>query len=146
MKQNNAPMQLSYYRLTLLSYLKESHPLLATDTIFIKTRADDAAQVHANAIKEGLSQSQAEELANLSLFQGLLFSCHDTFVNVLWNEFSNIVPQSKAKDYAIRILPQCEFIFLQYTLSDEFMYSDQYNTLYTELTGFVDLWLEENEL
>ena len=144
--QNNNPMELSYYRLTLLSFLKESHPHLASDNNFIKNRTDEAAEAHSNAIKEGLSQTEAEELANLTLFRGLLYSKHDTIVNVLWNEFSGIVPQSEAIDYAIRILSQCEFLFLQYTLSDEFAYSAEYNELYTELTGFIDLWLEENEL
>ena len=146
MKQNKNPMELSYYRLTLLSYLKESHPHLANNTDFIKTRADEAAESYSNAIKEGLSQIEAEELANLALFRGLLFSKHDTIVNVLWSEFSDIIPKSQAKEYAIKILTQCEFIFLQYPLSDEFIYSDEYDKLYTELTGFIDLWLEEHEL
>jgi len=139
-------MELSYYRLTLLSFLKESHPSLASDTNFIKSRADEAAESYSNAIKEGLSQIEAEELANLTLFRDLLFSKHDTIVNVLWNEFSEIIPQSQAKEYAVKILTQCEFLFLQYPLSDEFIYSDEYNKLYTELTGFIDLWLEEHEL
>lgn len=146
MKQNNKPLELSYYRLTLLSYLKESQPTLATDNDFIKTRADQAAEAYSNAIKESLSQTEAEELANLTLFQGLLFSKQDMLINVLWNEFSDIIPQSQAKEYAGKILTQCEFIFLQYPIPDEFSYSPEYEKLYTELTGFVDLWLESNEL
>ena len=146
MKQNKNPMELSYYRLTLLSFLKESHPHLAANTNFIKTRADEAAESYSNAIKDGLSQTEAEELANLTLFRDLLFSKHDTIVNVLWNEFSDFVPQSQAKEFAIKILSQSEFIFLQYPLSDEFIYSAEYDKLYTELTGFIDLWLEANEL
>lgn len=146
MKQNNNPIELSYYRLTLLSFLKESHPHLASDSDLIKSRADEAAESYSNAIKEGLSQIEAEELANQTLFRELLFSKHDTIVNVLWNEFSDIIPQSQAKEYAQKILSQCEFIFLQYPLSDEFMYSPEYDKLYTELTGFIDLWLEEHEL
>lgn len=145
-KQNNNPLELSYYRLTLLSYLKESHPEQVSNTDFIRARADEAAEAYSSAIKEALSQTEAEELANLALFKGLLFSKHDTIVNVLWSEFSGIVPQSEAKDYVIRILSQCEFLFLQYPISDEFAYSDEYDKLYTELTGFIDLWLEENEL
>lgn len=148
MKRNNNQnniMELSYYRLTLLSYLKECHPHLASDTDFIKTRANEASEAYSDAVKEGLSQTEAEELANLTLFKGLLFSKHDTIVNVLWNEFTGIIPQSEARDYAVRILSQCESLFLQYPLSDEFAYSSEYDELYTELTGFIDLWLEENE-
>jgi len=146
MKQNSTPMELSYYRLTLLSFLKESHPEQASDIHFIKNRADEAAESYSNAIKEGLSHPEAEELANLTLFRGLLFSKQDTIINVLWNEFTDIIPQSKAKEYASKILSQCELIFLQYSLSDEFTDSPEYEKLYTELTGFIDLWLEENEL
>lgn len=145
-KQNNNLVELSYYRLTLLSFLKESHPRLATDIDFIKIRADEAAEAYSNAIKEGLSRTEAEELANLTLYRGLLFSKHDTIVNVLWNEFADIVSQSEAKEYAVRIQSQCEFLFLQYPVSDEFSYSSEYNKLYTELTGFIELWLEDNEL
>ncbi|WP_185154853.1 DUF1896 family protein [Dysgonomonas sp. 25] len=146
MKKNNKPIELSYYRLSLLSYFKESHPTLASDTDFIKTRADEAAEAYSNAIKDGLSHPEAEELANLTLFRDLLFSKQDMLINVLWNEFSGIIPQSEAKDYAGKILSQCEMIFLQYTLSDEFMYSADYDKLYTELTGFISLWLGENGL
>ncbi|MFV0587979.1 DUF1896 domain-containing protein [Bacteroides reticulotermitis] len=149
MKQNNNlnnPMELSYYRLTLLSYLKESHPHLAADNDFIKARADEAAEAYSDAIQEGQSQIEAEELANLTLFKDLLFSRHDTIVNVLWNEFADIIPQSQASDYARKLLPKCESVFSRYDLNDELMYSPEYNRLYTELTGCIDLWLEEHEL
>lgn len=139
-------MELSYYRLTLLSFLKESHPQLAGDTDFIRNRADEASEVYSNAIKGGLSQFSAEEQATRILFRGLLFSRHDTIVNVLWNEFPDIVPQSQAADYAQKLLPRCESIFSEYPISDEFMYSPEYNGLYTQLTGFIDLWIEDNEL
>ncbi len=124
-KEESKDKELSYYRLTLLAYLKESHPHLVSDTDFIKTRAGEATEPYSNAIKDGLSQTVAEELANQTLFRRLLFSRHDTIVNVLWNEFSDIVPQSEAKDYAIRILSQCEFLFLQYPISDEFASSPE---------------------
>jgi hypothetical protein len=144
--QSRQPDGLSYYRLSLLSFLRESHPELTNDPEFIKTRADEAAEAYSNAIKEGLSHTEAEELANLTLFRNLLFSRHDTIVHVLWNEFANIIPQSEAKAFAVHILPGCEAVFQRYPLSDEFMYSPGYEKLYTELTGFIDIWLEEHEL
>lgn len=146
MNKKNNPLELSYYRLSLLSFLKESHPDRANDTAFIKSRADLATETYSNTIKEGHSQYEAEELANEVLYLGLHFSKHDTLVHILWNEFSDFVPQSEATEFAIKILSQCDLIFAQYTLSDEFIHSSQYDRLYTELTGFIDLWLEENEL
>lgn len=146
MKRSENSIELSYYQLTLLSYIKESHPNLSTDYKFIKLRADQASEAYSQAIKDGFDQTQAEELANFTLFQNLLFSKHDMIINVLWNEYPSLISQSEAKGYAVRILTQCEFLFLQYSLSDVFIYSSEYDKLYTELTGFIDLWIEENEL
>jgi hypothetical protein len=138
--------KLSYYELSLLSFLKESHPQLGSDSNFIKTRAEEAAETYSNVIKNGMSSDQAEELANEILFLGLHFSKHDTLVNILWNEFADIVPQSEAKELARRIQSECEEIFARYNLTDEYLDSEEYNLLYIELTGCIDLWLEENEL
>lgn len=137
-------MELSYYRLTLLSFLKESHTHLATNSNLIKSRADEASESYPYAIRVGKSHIEAEELANLTLFKDLLFSKHDTIVNVLWNEFADIIPQSQANDYVRKLLPECESVFSRYDLNDELMYSSEYNRLYTELIGCIDLWLEEN--
>ena len=42
------PDELSYYRLTLLSFLRESHPDLADDESFVATRSEQAAEALAN--------------------------------------------------------------------------------------------------
>ena len=44
------PDELSYYRLTLLSFLRESHPDLADDESFVTTRSDQAAEAFSAAI------------------------------------------------------------------------------------------------
>lgn len=144
--KKNPTNELSYYGLLLLSYLKESHPQLVPDTNFIRTRANEAAENYSNAIKDGLPHSEAEELAVAALYKGLYFSKQDTIVTVLWNEFEGIIPLGEAKEFAIQILAECESLFDKYPLSDEFAYSLEYEALYTELVGFIDIWLEENEL
>lgn len=136
----------SYYQLSLLSYLKESHPLLALDASFIKTRSEEAIEAYLSAINEGYIVSIAQEIANEVLYKGLLFSQHDMLINVLWNEFPDIIAQSEAKDFALKIRRESELVFSKYTLTDEFDYSPEYDRLYTELTGLIDIWLEENEL
>ena len=45
---------------------------------------------------------------------------------------------------AIRLRPLLESIFAKYPISDEFAYMPEYNSLYTEITGFVQLKLEED--
>jgi hypothetical protein len=146
MKRNIDSVKLSYYRLTLQSFLKESHPELANDAEFIASRGDLAAQTYSKAIFEEHSHDQAEALANEVLYKGLYFSKHDTIVNVLWNEFNLEVPQGSAKNLAQILLAFCEDVFAKYPISDEFAYEPEFNQLYTELTGTIVIWMEEHEL
>ena len=146
MKKNIDSVKLSYYRLTLQSFLKESHPELADDAEFIASRGDLAAQTYSQALLDGHSHDQAEALSNEVLYKGLYFSKHDTIVNVLWNEFNLEVPQGSAKDMAQILLAFCEDVFAKYPISDEFAYEPEFNQLYTELTGTIVIWMEEHEL
>lgn len=134
----------SYYELSLLSFLKESHPELASDINFIKSRANEAANAYSDAFNNGYAVPLAAEIANQTLFAGLHFSKHDTIINVLWNEFADIVPQGSASEVAMRLMPLCENVFVQYPLSDDFGYSPQYKELYTDLTGAIQLIWERN--
>lgn len=140
------PDELSYYRLTLLSFLRESHPDLADDESFVTTRSDQAAEAFSAAIRSGLTYDVAAQQANALLFQGLHFSPLDTLVTVLWNEFAAEVPKGSARSMALQLLPECRKVFSGYTLSDDFMFSPEFEQLYDELTGTVVIWLEENGL
>jgi hypothetical protein len=146
MNKNIEPVELSYYRLTLQSFLRESHPELANDAEFIASRGNLAAQTYSQSIKSGQSPNHAEALASEVLYKGLYFSKHDTIVNVLWNEFNKEVPQGSAKNMAQKLLAYCESIFAKYVLSDDFAYEPEFNELYTELTGTIVIWMEEHEL
>ena len=144
MNQNNKPAELSYYGLYLLSYLKENHPDKAHDAVFVESRADRAAEMFEQALREGYPPEGAQEIAMAALLEGLRFSKYDTIIEVLWNEFAEEVAQSDAPAVALRLLPYMEGIFTQYPLSDDFAYSPEYEQLYTELTGAVSISLEEN--
>ena len=97
----------SYYELSLLSFLRESHPEKADDIPFIKERAAAASEAYTEAFDAGLPITECIGIANKTLYAGLHFSRHDT-------------------------------------ISDEFAYMPEYNSLYTEITGFVQLKLEED--
>lgn len=137
--------ELSYYGLLLLSYLKESHPQLVSDTSFIQLRSESATGAYAGAIANGYSHPSAEEIASSVLYEGLLFSRYDTIRNVLINEFT-IVPAERIDSLALELLAPCEEVFSEYPVSDTFASSPEYTALYTELTGFIDIWREEHEL
>lgn len=137
--------ELSYYGLLLHAYLKESHPLQAYDFKLIKSRSDIASEIHFKAIEDGLSHNRAGELATKNLYQGFLFSKYDTICKILWEEFPYI-DEDVFKVKALQLLPICEEVFAEYSLHDEFMNSPEYNQLYTELIGLIDMWEEEHEL
>jgi len=48
------------------------------------------------------------------------------------------------RPFALKMLPVCEPVFVKYTLTYDFAYSGEFDLLYTELTGTVAIWIEEN--
>ena len=142
-KNKHAP-DISYFRLSLMDFLRESHPERLKDRRFIISCTDAATEAYEQAIRSGDLPHEAIIEANAVLYQGLHFSKHDTLVNILWNEFADEVPEDDAKAFAIRLLPECEAVFAQYPLSDDFAYELEYNLLYTELTGTIALYIESH--
>jgi hypothetical protein len=74
----------------------------------------------------------------------LHFSTHNTLTNILRNEFSELIPEEDAKSWAILLFPECEHVFAEYTLSDDFAYEPEYELLYTELTGVIAIYFTEH--
>lgn len=137
--------EMSYFRLNLLSYLRDAHPDKANDLSFIAGRGDMAAETYSEAIKSGLDYIQAAEIANEALFKGLHFSPYNIIVEILWNEFFDEVSPSEARAKAKELLPECQVVFAKYDLNDNYAATDEYQSLYTELVGTI-LILLENEL
>lgn len=54
------------------------------------------------------------------------------------------MPLEAVRETAIRLRPSAEEVFSKYPISDDFAYTLEYNALYTELTGFIQLKLEED--
>lgn len=135
--------ELSYYGLSLLSFLRESHPTLADDASFIAERADSAAEAYSEAIRAGMSHIEAEAVADEALYRGLHFSPYNTLVRILWEEFAAEVPEDAARAVALRLLPWCHEALAKYDLTDDFAATPAYELLYTELTGTVQILLED---
>ncbi len=128
-------MELSYFQLRLLSFLKESHPDKINDLKFISQRSELAALAYSNAIESEQSHLEAEELALEELFLGLHFSKYDTLFEILSEEFTDTTSEEKIPQYALELLPLCEDVFAKYSLGDVFADTPEYEKLYTELTG-----------
>ena len=101
--KDHAP-DISYFRLSLMEFLKESHPERLKDKRFIMSCADAATEAYERSIRNGDTPTDAADRANAVLFKDLHFSKHDTIVNILWNEFANDVPEETAIDFAIELL------------------------------------------
>ncbi len=145
-KKNAGTIELSYYRLSLLNYLKDAHPDLCADTDFIKKRADEAAETYSRMIRDGATHPQAEEEAAEELFRGLHFSTYNTIVNILWNEFADKVHEDDARRVALALLPQCKDVLVKYELDDDFADTLSYDMLYTEVTGTIQILIEDGSL
>ncbi|WP_283687838.1 DUF1896 family protein [Dysgonomonas sp. Marseille-Q5470] len=141
-KTKTTVTELSYFRLSLLSYLRDTHPDKATDHNFIAERGDAAAKTYSQAIKAGHTHDYAEEASSKVLYEGLYFSTYRTLVTILWEEFSEEVNPSQAEGIAMELLPHLTGTIQKYSLSDDFADTPQYNQFYTELTGEIQILLE----
>ena len=147
MKENNK-QELSYFRLKLRSYMSEHHPEKLHDTEFITTRADMALTAYCDAVAQGFSHLEAENIASEVLYQGLHFSKYDTLVSVLENEFEKELPSPLPERLTPMLLKNkaVQSVFDKYELTDDFGASPEYEKLYTELTGTIVLIIEVNSL
>lgn len=144
MNKKNQSTEFSYYGLYLLKYLKENHPDKATDADFIGGRSGRAADVYEQSRLSGYMPEGAQELAMAALMKGLHFSKYNTIIEVLWNEFAEEVPPGEAAKVALTLQPALEDVFSRYPLTDDFVYTSEYDQLYTELTGTIAIYLEEH--
>ena len=147
MKENNK-QELSYFRLKLESYMSEHHPARLQDKEFITARADMALTVYCDAVAQGFTHLEAESMASEILYQGLHFSKYDTLVSVLENEFEKELPVPLPERLATILLSNkaIQAAFDKFGLTDTFASDEQYDRLYTELTGTIVLLIESNNL
>lgn len=136
----------SYFKLRLQELLNSSFPEKAWDTKFINQRSQWAANAYEGAFRSGNPIDQCNGIAEYILFEGLDFSKFDTVFNVVVREFDKIMTDDELHSFAMRMLPVCQSVFEKYTLTDGFSDTIEFDLLYTELTGTIAIWIEENGL
>jgi hypothetical protein len=144
-KENNLP-ELSYFGLVLKAFLRDSFHEKANDTSLISSRGNQAAETYEAAIRNGSTPVEAEELAREQLFHGLLFSKMEFVITILNDEFEEEVLQIQVEETAKMLMPLCETVFANYKLTDDFNETAEYDLLYTELTGTIQIYIEEHGL
>ena len=137
---------LSYYRLRLQELLNTSFPEKANDQKFIEQRSSWAVNAYQGAFISGNTIVQCNEIANYILFENLHFSRFDTVFQVVCNEFDTIMADEELRPFALKIFPICLQVFSDYELTDDFAYSYEFDLLYTEITGAIAIWIQENGL
>lgn len=137
---------LSYFKLRLQELLNTSFPEKAFDTKFIDQRSSWAANAYEGTFQSGNSIEQCNEIASYILFEGLHFSKFDTVFQVVCNEFDTIMVDEELRPFALKMFPVCEPVFTKYQLTDDFAYGYEFDLLYTEITGTIAIWIEENGL
>lgn len=142
-EKSNVSIDLGYYSLYLLRYLKTNHYPQADDAAFINARADRAAGTYEQARREGYPTDGAQELAMAVLTEGLGLSHWNVLEEVVANEFYDEVGDDVREAFLEKVLPLVEGVFSIYDLSgDGFGQSAEYDNLYNELTGAVALYIE----
>ena len=143
-KKNEGQTDFSYYGLYLLDYLHTNRFEQATDTAFIRERADRAAETYEQARLDGYPAEGAPELAMNVLLGGLHYSKYAILREVVETEFADEVPEEKREAFIQKLLPLVDAVFSIYDLSDDdFALSPEYDLLRTELTGTVVLYIEK---
>ena len=137
---------LSYFRLRLQELLNTSFPEKANDQKFIEQRSSWATNAYEGAFQSGNTIEKCNEIANYILFEGLYFSKFDTVFQVVCNEFDTLMADEELRPFALKMFPVCEPIFAGYQLTDDFAYNTDFELLYTELTGSIAIWIQENGL
>lgn len=137
---------LSYFRLRLQELLDTSYPELRGNIAFIDQRSHDAAFTYEEAFRSGNSIEQCDMIADFVLFEGLHFSKFDTVFKVVCEEFDTIMADEELRPFALKMLPVCEPVFAAYELTNDFAYTTDFDLLYTELTGTIQIWIEDHGL
>jgi hypothetical protein len=137
---------LSYFTLRLQELLTTSFPELAPNTLFIEQRAQFAAETYESAFRTGNKTEECQAIADNVLFEGLYFSRFDTVFQVVCGEFDTLMADEELRPFALKMFPVCEPVFANYPLTDDFAYTTEYDLLYSELTGIIAIWIEENGL
>lgn len=143
---NQQKPDLSYFSLRLTELLSVSFPEKRKDQKFILLRSQLAESAYENAFKEGHSVAYCTEIAESILFEELTFSRYELVFKVICNEFSLVLADEEIQPLALKMLTECESVFSGYHLTEEFEDSSDYDVLYTELTGSIQIWIEEHGL
>lgn len=102
--------ELGYFRLNLIKYLSEEHPLLLLDKEFVSTRSDAAGRACSDAIISGEAKNADEGIyiGLLTLYDGLDKTDHSfsSICDVI--QEMNVIEEDKTEELAMSLIPIVE--------------------------------------
>ena len=136
----------SYFRSRLQEHLDSSFPESKYDEHFINQRAKWAANAYSGASQVGNPAEECEHYADSILFEELHFSKFDTVISVIKDNFESLMMEEEIRPFALKMLKICDSIFDNYELSDDFIYTYDYDKLQMELFGSITMYINEKGL
>ena len=137
---------LSAYENHLSNYFTRYNFPEAEDQSFITCRAEEAYDVFCDARLRGLDVLTSEELAKITLMQGLDITFDDVLKEILTEEFADDVPEYEHEI----LIADMEFLFEEYRelyeISPEFMASPEGDAMKSALIGIIEQYIDENGL
>ncbi|RKT01749.1 DUF1896 family protein [Chryseobacterium defluvii] len=138
--------EINSYQTKLAEHLKISFPELKTDFNFIRSKATLAVFTKKNALLSGNDEETSNQIAERILFEGFYFSKFETVCEVLKQEFSELMLDEEYTTFALKMVKNLNCIFDNYDLTDDFIYTYDYDNLYIDIKEFIKRWIEENGL
>ncbi|QIH34472.1 DUF1896 family protein [Sphingobacterium sp. DR205] len=136
----------SYFKLRLQELLNTSFPEKAYNNKFINQRSQWAFNAYEGALSGGNPQEECEKIADSILFEGLYFSKFDCIFKVVSYEFDTMMADEELRPFALNMLNICEPVFFKYEISDDFLYTTDYDLLYDELSEFISCWIKNDNV
>ena len=134
---------LQYFKQKLRNHLSDSFPQHADDTRLINQRAKWAFNAYDGALIAKNPEHQSLEIAEYILLEGFHFSKFDTVLEVVCNEFSELLSADERRPFSLKLLPFCEEVFARFELTDDFAYKIEHDRLYRELKELIRIKLIE---
>lgn len=137
---------ISAYENHLSNYLTRYNFPEAKDQSFITCRAEEAYDVFCDARLRGLDVLTSEELAKITLMQGLDITFDDVLKEILKEEFYDDVPEYEHEILIADMGDLLEEYRELYDITPEFIESPEGYDMKTMLIGIIEEYIDKNGL
>ncbi len=136
MDAQNTFQESRFYEEKLMTYLQEQEFREEITAEFVKSRAEEAAQIFKDSIKAGYPTFGSYEIAVKALFSGLDCSFYQFVENVIEENLDDSLASSLPVEEVVTAMRKTD-LFSKFCSSDEFISSPSGRALYFEMINEV---------